>query len=104
MSDERLRIVAAVGLVIGAVLGVAGAFVPSAAVRGLAWGIDGTALIVGCALLAVHHVRQGNEQLAAGFLVFVAGETLIVSGSALTLAAAAPSFAAGPRYGPARWP
>src|SRR5437764_11797491 len=30
-------------------------------------------------LLAVHHFRQGNDGLAAGFLVFMAGETLIRS-------------------------
>jgi hypothetical protein len=95
MSDERLRVVAATGLVIGALLGMAGSFAPSAALRGLAWGIDGTALIVASALLAVHHVRRGRELLAAGFLVFLAGETLIVSGSAMELAASAPSFAAG---------
>jgi hypothetical protein len=95
MSGERLRIVAAAGLVIGALLGMAGTFAPSAELRGLAWGVDGTALIVGVALLAVHHLRQGNEQLAAGFLVFLAGETLIVSGSAMELAASAPTVAAG---------
>jgi hypothetical protein len=33
--------------------------------------------------------------LAAGFLVFLAGETLIVAGSAMELAASAPLFAAG---------
>ena len=95
MSGERLRVVAATGLVIGAVLGVAGSFAPSAGLRGLAWGIDGIAIVVGCALLAVHHLRYGNEQLAAGFLVFVAGETLIVSTAALPLATAPPAFAAG---------
>jgi hypothetical protein len=95
MSDERLRTVAAAGLVIGALLGVAGSFAPSAGLRGLAWGVDGTALVVACALLAVHHLRRGDEQLAAGFLVFLAGETLIVSGSAMELAASAPTFAAG---------
>jgi hypothetical protein len=95
MPGDRLRLVAAAGLVIGALLGVAGAFAPSAADRGLAWGIDGTAIVVGCALLAIHHLRQGDEQLAAGFLVFLAGETLIVSGSALPLAVAAPVFGAG---------
>ncbi len=47
------------------------------------------------ALLAVHHLRNGREQLAAGFLVFLAGETLIVSGSAMDLAASAPLLAAG---------
>jgi len=95
MSDERLRTVAAAGLVIGALLGMAGSFVPSAELRGIAWGIDGTALIVASALLAVFHLRRGNDALAAGFLVFLAGETLIVSGSAMDLAASAPTFAAG---------
>src|SRR6266513_1520492 len=95
MSLERLRAVAAAGLVIGAILGMAGSFAPSAELRGLAWGVDGIAIIVGSALLVVHHVREGNDQLAAGFLVFLAGETLIVSGSAMELAASAPSFAAG---------
>lgn len=95
MADSRLRLIAALGLVIGAVLGIAGTFAPSASWRGLAWGIDGTALVVACALLTVHHFRRGNDLAAAGFLVFVAGETLIVSGSAMTLEASAPSFAAG---------
>jgi hypothetical protein len=74
---------------------MAGTFVPSAALRGLAWGVDGTALIVASALLAVHHVRRGNDLAAAGFLVFVVGEALLLSGVAMTLEASAPSFAAG---------
>ena len=95
MSDVRLRRIGAGGLVIGALLGIAGTFAPSAAWRGLAWGLDGTALIVAAALLAVHHLRRGNDLVAAGFLVFVAGETLIVSGSAMTLEASVPLFGAG---------
>ena len=95
MSGEPLRIVAAAGLVVGALLGMAGSFAPSAELRGLAWGADGVALVVGSALLAVHHLRQGHDQLAAGFLVFVAGETLIVSGSAMDLAAVGPTFSGG---------
>lgn len=95
MIGERIRRVAAAGLVIGALLGMAGSFAPSAAIRGVAWGVDGIAIVVGSALLAVHHVRERNDLLAAGFLVFLAGETLIVSGSAMELAASAPSFAAG---------
>jgi hypothetical protein len=94
-SGGRLRAVAAAGLVLGALLGMAGSFAPSASLRGLAWGVDGIALNVSSALLAVHYFREGRDQLAAGFLVFLAGETLIVSGSAMTLAASAPSFAAG---------
>ena len=95
MRNERLHTVAAAGLVIGALLGMAGSFAGSAELRGLAWGADGIALIVGCALLGLYHQRRGDVQLAAGFLVFLAGETLIVSGSAMGLAASAPSFAAG---------
>jgi hypothetical protein len=74
---------------------MAGTFAPSAALRGLAWGLDGTALIVSAALLAIHHVRRGNDVVAAGFLVFLVGEGLILSCSAMDLVASAPSFAAG---------
>jgi hypothetical protein len=95
MNDTRLRQIAAIGLVIGALLGMAGTFAPSASVRGLAWGVDGTALIVATALLSVYHLRRGNDLAAAGFLVFVAGEALILSGAAMELEASAPSFAAG---------
>lgn len=87
-------IVASSGLVIGSLLGLAGTFAP-ASLRGLAWGIDGVALVVACALLAVHYFRQGDDTAAAGFLVFIVGEALVVSGSAMDVAAAGPSFTAG---------
>ena len=80
---------------IGALLGMAGTFAPSGALRGLAWGLDGTALIVAAALLTVHYFRRGNDAAAAGFLVFVVGEGLILSSAAMDLVASAPSFAAG---------
>ena len=95
MKHERILKVAAAALVVGALLGMAGSFAPSASLRGLAWGIDGTALVAGAVLLGLHHLRRGDELLASGFLVFMAGETLIVSGSAMDLDASAPTFAAG---------
>jgi hypothetical protein len=95
MRDETLHKLTSIALVVGALLGMAGSFAPTAGLRGLAWGTDGVALIVGSALLAVHYLRRGDAPLAAGFLVFLVGETLIVSGSAVDLAASAPSFAAG---------
>lgn len=94
MSTSRLRLIASAGLVIGALLGMAGTFAP-AALRGLAWGIDGTALIVATALLSIHYFRSGDDLAAAGFLIFVAGQTLIVSGAAMQLEASAPTFGAG---------
>jgi hypothetical protein len=95
VSDRQAERLAAVCLVVGSVFGVAGTFVPSASVRGVAWGIDGIALIVGTALLAVHFVRLGQTVVAAGFLVFLAGETLVVAGSAMDLVASAPLLGAG---------
>jgi hypothetical protein len=95
MSNERPSLVAPLCLIIGALLGLAGSFASSTSLRGLAWGIDGTALVVGAALLAVHFLRHGQDVLAAGFLVFIAGQALVVSGSAMSLEASAPSFAAG---------
>jgi len=52
---------------------MAGTFARSAAWRGLAWGLDGTALIVASALLAVHDFRRGNDlaSLWAASLVLV---------------------------------
>ena len=95
MSNDRPSPIAPICLVVGALLGLAGSFAPSASLRGLAWGIDGTALTVGAALLAIYFMRCGQDLLAAGFLVFIAGEALVVSGSAMSLEASGPSFAAG---------
>lgn len=95
MSNERPSNIAPLCLVVGALLGLAGSFAPSASLRGLAWGIDGVALIVATALMAVHCLRQGDQSAAAGFLVFIAGQTLVLSGSAMSLEASSPLFAAG---------
>jgi hypothetical protein len=86
---------ASVGLAVGGVLGLAGTFAPSASLRGLAWGIDGLALVMASALLAVLHFRKGHDIVASGFLVFAIGQGLIVSGAAMELAASIPSFGAG---------
>lgn len=95
MAMQRPSVMVPVGLVLGALLGLAGSFAPSAALRGLAWGVDGTLLIVAAALLAVHCLRRNLDLVAAGFLVFIAGETLVVAGSAMSLESSRPLFAAG---------
>jgi hypothetical protein len=95
MSDRPLRVLASGGLVVGGAFGLAGSFAPSDALRGLAWGIDGVALVLAAALLTVVFLRRRQDLMAAGFLVFALGEGLVVSGSAMDLAASAPSFGAG---------
>lgn len=95
MSDQSMKRLASGCLVVGAILGMAGSFAPSDALRGLAWGIDGTALVVAAALLTIHYFRLGQELVASGFLVFAIGESLVLSGAAMKLIDSGPSFAAG---------
>ena len=93
--DRGVRILASIGLALGAVLGLAGSFAPSPSLRGLAWGIDGLGLVMASALLAVAYFRRGQDRVAAGFLVFMVAESIIVSGAAMDLVESVPSFGAG---------
>ena len=90
-----LKIVAVVGLALGGILGMAGTFVASQNLRAVSWALDGTALVVAAALLALMHFRKGNESVAAGFLVYAIGEAVMLGGTAGSLEASVPSFAAG---------
>src|SRR5688572_30651297 len=94
MSEQTSQLLSSGGLVIGSALGMAGTFAPSQ-VRGLLWGLDGVALVVATALLAIHYLRKGNDVVAAGFVVFVAGETVILSTAAMDLDTSTPTFGAG---------
>jgi hypothetical protein len=91
----RPPILAPICLVVGALLGLAGTFMTSPSLRGLAWGLDGVALVTAGAILLVYHFRQGHDLVAAGFAVFTVGQSLVLSGAAMSLEASAPSFAAG---------
>jgi len=95
VSDWGLRVLAATGLAVGAVFGMAGTFAPSASLRGLAWGIDGVGLVMAAALLTLVFYREGQDLVASGFLVFALGEGIILSSAAMDLAASVPSFGAG---------
>jgi hypothetical protein len=88
-------VAAAVGLAVGGVFGMAGTFVGSDALRQELWLIDGVALVVATALMAVKFMKDGPDLIAAGFLVFVAGESLLLAGNAAGLAASVPSYGGG---------
>ena len=92
---RRLRVLASIGLAIGGAFGLAGTFAPSASLRGLAWGIDGLALVMATALLTILFYRRDELIIAAGFLVFTVGEGLILSGAAQDLIGSVPTFGAG---------
>jgi hypothetical protein len=93
--DRNLNLVAALGLAVGAVLGMAGTMVHQASLRGLFWGIDGAALVVATSLLTLKYYKKGCIFVAAGFLVYTIGEALILPCSATSLAASVPFFGAG---------
>ena len=94
-NPKSLDLVATIGLGVGAVLGLAGTIVSEAPLRQIFWAIDGVALIVASALLTMRFLRRGNDCVAAGFLVFALGESLLVSGTAAGLAGSVPSFGGG---------
>ena len=58
-------------------------------------GLDGTALVVAASILALLFFRKGNDSVAAGFLVYAIGEAVMLGGTAGSLEASVPSFAAG---------
>jgi hypothetical protein len=87
--------VAAVGLALGAVFGMAGTIATPPNLQAAFWAIDSLGLIGAGALLALKFFRQGNDFVAAGFLVFAIGEAVMLSGTAAGLAGSVPAFAAG---------
>jgi hypothetical protein len=94
-ARNRLDVIAAVGLAVGGIFGLAGTFVGYAAARQLLWAIDGVGIVIASALLTLKYFRAGEDCVAAGFLVLLAGESLLLSGDAAGLEASVPSFAGG---------
>ncbi len=92
---RSLNVVAIAGLTLGGVLGMAGTFVGDPRLRVVFWGIDGLGLIVATAILALKNFRSGEDAVAAGFLIFCIGESVMLAGTPQSLDAMVPSFAAG---------
>lgn len=95
IMKNPLNVVAAIGLAIGGVFGMAGTFVAQQNLRSAAWALDGAALVVAASLLALRFFRRNNDAVAAGFFVYAIGEAVMLGGTAGTLEASVPSFAAG---------
>jgi hypothetical protein len=93
-----LNVVAAVGLALGAVFGLAGTLVAQPNLRNISWGIDSLGLVMAAAILTLKFYRKGNDFVAAGFLVFAIGEAVMLSGTAAGLAGSVPAFAAGTAF------
>src|SRR5690242_16105053 len=70
MAVRALDRVAAAGLLVGAVFGMAGTFVGSARLQAGLWAIDAVGLVIATSLLTLKFFRAGQDIVAAGFLVF----------------------------------
>jgi len=90
-----LKIVAVVGIALGGILGMFGTMVTAQNLRAISWAVDGAALVVAATILALIFFRKGNDCVAAGFLVYAIGEAVMLGGTAGSLEASVPSFAAG---------
>lgn len=93
--QKPLKLAAIIGIALGGALGMLGTMVSAQNVRAIAWAVDGTALIVATSILALYFFRKGCDGIAAGFLVYAMGEAVMLGGTAGTLEASVPSFAAG---------
>lgn len=88
-------IVAVIGLVLGGAFGIAGTMVTAPNVRSIVWGIDGVGIVIAASILTVKFARKQNDCVAAGFLVFAIGQSMILSGAPMSLEASLPSFGTG---------
>jgi hypothetical protein len=79
-TPRRLNIAAAIGLALGAVFGLAGTMVKQSNLQNISWGIDSVGLVMATSLLTLKFFRKGNDFVAAGFLVFAIGKSVMLSG------------------------
>jgi hypothetical protein len=94
-THTDLNTAAAIGLGLGGAFGLAGTLVANTHLQASLWAIDSLALVVAAALLTVKFLRQGNDIVAAGFLVFAIGESVLLVGTAAGPEGSIPAFAAG---------
>jgi hypothetical protein len=95
MKKEPLLLIAAVGLLTGCILGMAGSFVPSDIVRNILWAVDSCGLILAAALLGVYFSKKGYDIVAAGFFIFAIAETVVFFSCAGDLNASISAFGTG---------
>ncbi|MEA2914572.1 MAG: hypothetical protein QOJ15_6653 [Bradyrhizobium sp.] len=73
-TKTPINIIAAIGLGLGAVFGMAGTFVAQPTLQAVLWAIDGAGLVMAAALLSLKYFRMEQDIVAAGFMVFAIAE------------------------------
>lgn len=95
MKKEPVLLTAAIGLLTGCILGMAGSFAPSDVARNILWTIDSCGLILAAALLGLFLSKKGHDIAAGGFLIFAIAETVVFFSCAGELSANIPAFGTG---------
>lgn len=93
--NQRVNLLASVGLAIGAVLGMTGSLTGDESLRIIFYEISSVGLTAACILLGVRYLREKNDLIASGFLLFGVAEAVMSSGTALGDMGGQASFGAG---------
>jgi hypothetical protein len=97
--QRTLNVVAAIGLGLGAVFGPAGTMVTASHLQSTSWAIDSVGWVVATALLTLTFFRRADDVVAAGFLVFCTGESVLLRGQPPVQSDACPPSRPGPLCG-----
>ena len=89
-SSMSHRILIVIGLVIGAVLGFGGTFLPVGPPQNVTLALSSLGIIMGSALFAAWFASRGHSIVAVGFALLALAESINLSG--LYLLASAPTF------------
>lgn len=90
------NIFASVGLLVGAIFGALGSiFVNPVELQIILYEISSIGLTAASVLLAIKFIRENNDLLATGFLIFAIGEAIMTVGMSSGPVGGQPSFGAG---------
>jgi hypothetical protein len=79
---NQLNLLASIGLATGAIFGMSGMFFPDPTIQLCLFVISGMGLLTGMILLFVKFLREQNDLVAAGFLIFAIGESVSTGAAA----------------------
>lgn len=83
------------GLIVGALLGFVGRFLPEGMPLEGAWAVSGLGLMAAYVLLAARHTRASEDEIAAGFVLMAIGEGVLFSALASGVQGSQTAFAGG---------
>ncbi|MEZ5040378.1 MAG: hypothetical protein R2828_10810 [Saprospiraceae bacterium] len=90
---NQVNLLASIGLAIGAIFGMSGLLFTSPITQLCLFVISGVGFTAGLSLLAVKFLREQNDLLATGFLLFAIGEAISTLNAAADEATSLSAFA-----------